>query len=195
MPIAELYYQRISASLDAFETLSSVFVRAVPGALASVSSVTATESGARVDTTRLTSGVEGVQRLCKALVSARFVEFALRTWGEDVVSNSSYVCVGGMSECSCQFFVELWTEICRDSSLRSKAETCPSLPSPEASEEEAPDSAVFDVLADNYLALASRAEDMIVQQICTEVESMLRPHFATYYSYVTVFTGLVTLYH
>lgn len=44
------------------------------------------EGGVRVDTGRLTSGVDGVQRLCKALVSARFIEMAMDAWGEELVS-------------------------------------------------------------------------------------------------------------
>lgn len=78
LPLLEGYYSRISSSLDAFESLSSSLVRAVPGALG------ATASG---DTrSRLTSGVEGIMRLCKALVSARYVSTAMEVWGEDLVS-------------------------------------------------------------------------------------------------------------
>ena len=76
LPLLEQYHARISASLDAFETLSSSLLRAVPGALA---------DAGRADSKRLTSGVEGVQRLCKALVSAKYLAAAMEAWGEDVV--------------------------------------------------------------------------------------------------------------
>lgn len=56
-------------------------MRAVPGALS-----TADSSGRTGDTKRLTSGVEGVQRLCKALISAKYMGAALEAWGEDLVS-------------------------------------------------------------------------------------------------------------
>ena len=79
----ELYHSRISSSLDAFETLSSAFVRAVPGALG-VSFGGADEGKVNV-AGPLTSGVDGVQRLCKALVSAKFIQMALAAWGEEVV--------------------------------------------------------------------------------------------------------------
>jgi hypothetical protein len=46
------------------------------------------EGSVKVDTGRLTSGVDGVQRLCKALVSARFVEGAMEGWGEELVSSN-----------------------------------------------------------------------------------------------------------
>ena len=78
LPILEQYYSRISSSLDAFETLSSALVRAVPGALG--------VEGTKTDSRKLTGGVEGSQRLCKALLSARYVESAMQRWGEEEVS-------------------------------------------------------------------------------------------------------------
>ena len=42
------------------------------------------EGGVHVDT-RLTSGVEGVQRLCKALLSAKYIEVSMEEWGEELV--------------------------------------------------------------------------------------------------------------
>jgi RAD50-interacting protein 1 len=86
LPLLEYYHARISSSLDAFETLSSAFVRAVPGALGVSMGGGGAEGSVKVDTGRLTSGVDGVQRLCKALVSARFVEEAMAGWGEELVS-------------------------------------------------------------------------------------------------------------
>ena len=59
-------------------------MRAVPGAL---SSSVGAASGSAGDTRHLTSGVEGTQRLCKALVSARYVAAAMEAWGEDLVSH------------------------------------------------------------------------------------------------------------
>lgn len=85
LPLLDYYRGRISSSLDAFETLSSAFVRAVPGAL-SVSLVGKEETGVRVDTRKLTTGIDGVQRLCKALLSARYIEVSMGAWGEELVS-------------------------------------------------------------------------------------------------------------
>lgn len=78
IPILEHYHTRISGSLDAFETLSSSLMRAVPGALAG-------QVGYQGDTKRLTNGVEGLQRLIKAFVSARWVTIAMQRWGEQIV--------------------------------------------------------------------------------------------------------------
>jgi len=84
LPLLEAYRLRISSSLEAFETSSSAFVRAVPGALAV--SLTRREDAMHDESQRLTSGVEGVQRLCKALLSAAYIEASLRDWAEELVS-------------------------------------------------------------------------------------------------------------
>jgi hypothetical protein len=77
LPLLEGYYNRIASSLDAFESLSSSFVRAVPGALGAASS--GNKGG------QLTAGVDGIMRLCKALVSAKYISAAMEVWGEDLV--------------------------------------------------------------------------------------------------------------
>jgi hypothetical protein len=80
IPLLEGYFSRISSSLDAFESLSSSLVRAVPGALGTSSNG---NTGGR-----LTAGVEGIMRLCKALVSTRYISTAMDFWGEDLVGHS-----------------------------------------------------------------------------------------------------------
>jgi RAD50-interacting protein 1 len=86
LPILDSYHSRISASLEAFETLSSIFVRPVPGAL-SVNLTSREASGIQEDDPRiLTVGVAGVLRLCKAWLSAGYIEASLEEWGEDIVS-------------------------------------------------------------------------------------------------------------
>jgi RAD50-interacting protein 1 len=92
LPVLEAYRVRMASSLDAFETLSMSFVRAVPGALGGVSASGAGSGGEQGvvwggDTRRLTSGVEGLQRLCKALISARFLASAMEGWGEETVGD------------------------------------------------------------------------------------------------------------
>ncbi|KAJ7225939.1 RINT-1 family protein [Mycena pura] len=159
IPLLENYYGRVLSSLDAFETLSSAFVRAVPGAL-SVGLGGRDEGTVKVDARQLTAGVEGVQRLCKAWLSARYMEAAMDGWGEEL------------------FFLELWTEITRRASLKSLAQAAPSLPDPQASDSTAPPETVFAELVAQYRNLINRAEDMIVQQVCGEVEGGLKAHFA-----------------
>lgn len=83
VPILEAYHARIASSLDAFETLSSAFVRAVPGALAG-------QVGAGVDTRRLTSGHEGLQRLLKAYASACAMKGTMQGWGDSIVSETEF---------------------------------------------------------------------------------------------------------
>ncbi|KAJ7139717.1 TIP-1 family-domain-containing protein [Mycena epipterygia] len=159
IPLLENYYGRILSSLDAFETLSSAFVRAVPGAL-SVSLGGRDDGTVKVDTRRLTDGVEGVQRLCKAWLSAKYLETAMEGWGEEL------------------FFLELWTEINHRASLRSQALAASSLPDPRAVGSAVPQETVFEELVAQYETLVHRAEDMIVQQVCGEVEGGLKAHFS-----------------
>ncbi|KAI0281623.1 TIP-1 family-domain-containing protein [Russula aff. rugulosa BPL654] len=153
IPLLEEYYSRISSSLDAFESLSSSLVRVVPGALGTTSNG---NSGGR-----LTAGVEGIMRLCKALVSARYISTAMDAWGEDL------------------FFLELWTEINHKASLRARAETHPSLPDLNNPSLDAVDGTIFEELVQQYEKLVIRTEEMIVQQICTEVEAAWKTHFAS----------------
>lgn len=82
IPILEHYHTRIGGSLDAFETLTSSLMRVVPGSLPG-------QVGHQSDTKRLTSGVEGLQRLVKAFVSARWITLAMQVWGENLVGHSS----------------------------------------------------------------------------------------------------------
>ena len=85
LPLLEAYHHRISSSLVAFETLSSIFVRAVPGAL--TFSARETASG-HDDPRNRTSGTAGAISLCKALLSATYMGACLEKWGEDMVSRT-----------------------------------------------------------------------------------------------------------
>lgn len=81
LPLLEAYHGRISSSLVAFETLSSIFVRAVPGAL----NFSLRETNLQEDPRNRTSGTAGSNSLCKALLSAGYIEACLEHWGEDLV--------------------------------------------------------------------------------------------------------------
>ncbi|TRM66203.1 TIP-1 family-domain-containing protein [Schizophyllum amplum] len=155
LPILEHYQGRISSSLDAFETLSSALLRAVPGALSFGGKE---EGGMSVDTQRLTAGVEGVKKLAKALLSARYLEVALQGWGEDLI------------------FLELWAEINRFSGLKARVRASALLPEPTAEDDAAPENTIFDTVVAIYHKLVVRAEDMIVLQVSNEVENTLKPH-------------------
>lgn len=90
LPILDAYHGRISSSLVAFETLSSIFVRAVPGAL----NFSTRETFANQDDPRnRTSGTAGANSLCKALLSASYIEACLEEWGEDAVYAYTSVCM------------------------------------------------------------------------------------------------------
>lgn len=84
LPILEQYHGRIASSLTAFEGFSSALIRAVPGTI-SVSLGGQADASVKVDTARLTSGPEGLSRLCKAYLSTKYVQHAMDSWGEEVV--------------------------------------------------------------------------------------------------------------
>ncbi|TFK76768.1 hypothetical protein BDN72DRAFT_806866 [Pluteus cervinus] len=157
LPLLDSYRGRISSSLDAFETLSSAFVRAVPGALP-VSLGGRDEHTVKVDARGLTTGVDGAQRLCKALLSAKYIGATLSSLGEEL------------------FFLELWTEISVSPSLRSQVEGNPLLPTPTSLEGDIPQNTLFERLAAEYQHLVHRSEDLIVQQVCGEVEAGFKAH-------------------
>ena len=75
--------------------------------------------------------------------------------------------------------MELWTEIASDSSLRVRADEDELIPTPPPVRgAKGPDGgSVFDKLIEDYRALAERAEDMVFQHVCGEIEMELRAHF------------------
>ncbi|WRT67124.1 uncharacterized protein IL334_004090 [Kwoniella shivajii] len=156
LPILQAYQTRISGSLDAFETLSSAFVRHVPGALAGN-----TRSGVHIDQAKLTSGKNGLERLIKAWLSGKWVEEGMRKWGDDL------------------FFVEMTSDLASSQTLKFKYAYDPLLPPlirSISSTKPDPSVSIFDVLIDRYDTLASRAEDMIVRLITVETETDLKHH-------------------
>lgn len=84
LPILDLYRLRISSFLDGFESVSASFVRAVPGAISRDPSRSGGEDSAKRETT----GVGGAQKLCKALVSTKYIAKAMQGWGDEVVSST-----------------------------------------------------------------------------------------------------------
>jgi len=85
LPLLDQYHGRILSSLDAFEAFSSAFIKAVPGAFG-VTGGGREEAMVHLETQGLTSGVSGVQRLGKALLSAKYLEVSLHKWGDELVS-------------------------------------------------------------------------------------------------------------
>lgn len=86
LPLLKSYHDRISASLDAFETLASTFARAVPGALAGHTR----DNGVAMDPGKMTNGVGGLQRLAKAWISGEWLRQAMEEWGDELVSSTAW---------------------------------------------------------------------------------------------------------
>ncbi len=170
IPILEQYHTRISSSLDAFEALSSTLMGVVPGALAG-------QGGQQFDKKRLIDGVEGLQRLLKAFVSARWITMAMQSWGEMLASTPHLkLKEGPLTPYPMQFYLEMWNEINQKAALRVKAQTHPSLPDP--APEHTAEGTLFDELIAQYAALTARSEDMVIRHIVGGVVSELRTHLA-----------------
>ncbi|KZT54056.1 hypothetical protein CALCODRAFT_485889 [Calocera cornea HHB12733] len=152
LPLLEAYHTRVSASLDAFEALSTSFARVVPGALAGQIGVSQRD---------LTSGVEGTDRLLKAWISAEGVIVGMERWGEEV------------------FFLELWNEINSRASLRSRAAVNASLPDVKSSEDSIVEGTLFDEMIAQYRKLSTRAEAMVIKHVTGEVEAQLKDYFVS----------------
>ena len=74
--------------------------------------------------------------------------------------------------------MELWADIGTDSGLRVRADEDKLIPvPPPARNSETDDGSIFDKLIGDYDALAERAEDMVFQHVCGEIEMELRAHF------------------
>ena len=77
--------------------------------------------------------------------------------------------------------MELWTEIGTDSSLRVRADEDRLIPIPPPARSSKSDvGSIFDKLIDDYDVLAERAEDMVFQHVCGEIEMELKAHFFRY---------------
>jgi len=72
--------------------------------------------------------------------------------------------------------------IISESSLRVRADEDKLIPTPPLAfgTEESDGSSIFDKLIQDYGALTERAEDMVFQHVCGEIEMELRAHFFRY---------------
>lgn len=85
----------------------------------------------------------------------------------------------------------MWTEINEKAALRARAAAHPSLPSTDTptskhnkdegeSVEVGVEGTLFDELILQYSKLSARADDMMIKQVCHEVEGELKPYLSTY---------------
>ena len=77
-----------------------------------------------------------------------------------------------------QLFLQLWAEFDTDPVLRNWAAKTPLLPSLLQSDDSAPRETIFNKLVSMYHDTVTRSQDMIVQLVCTEVESGIRAYHA-----------------
>ena len=104
----------------------------------------------------------------------------MQRWGEEEVSLIFQESVHAIVSCCAQFYLELWTEINHRASLRTRVEMHSALPDSangRSGKSDVPECTIFEELITQYMNLASRAEDMLVNQVCGETETALRTHF------------------
>ena len=158
LPLLDSYLQRISSATDAFETLSFGLIRAVPGSLAGG------EGGA--GSARLTNGINGLQRLVRARVSASWMEATCKEWGEDV------------------FFLDLWQEIreaaIADAGVRLRCKNLLDHAASSAASTHAHHGVIgiFDGLVTEFHGLSERIEGLIVKHVVREVQGELKSYLA-----------------
>jgi hypothetical protein len=179
LPLLDLYRLRLSSFLDGFESVSASFVRAVPGAISRDPS----RSGGENSVKRETTGVGGAQKLCKALISAKYIAKAMQCWGDETVRKMFGLTCVYLSDSETtyhrQSFLELWQDIIVDSGLRVRADEdkLMPVPPPPVHGTESDGGSIFDKLIEDYVVLAERAEDMVLQHVCGEIEMELKAHF------------------
>jgi hypothetical protein len=173
LPLLESYHGRIASSLTAFETLSSIFVRAVPGALG----FNGREPVSQDDPKARTSGTAGSSSLCKAFLSASYMEGCLEQWGDELVR--VFLFFSKLTPFILfKPFLQLCADFHSDPILRNWANKTPLLSSRSDPDDLAPPKPIFHKLVTLYHDLASRSQDMILQLVCTEVEAGLRAYHA-----------------
>ena len=72
----------------------------------------------------------------------------------------------------------MWTEINQQPHLYSYADNTSLLPDPKPAEGDIPSNTLYDELILQYRKVVTRAEDMVVQQVCGEIETALKVHFS-----------------
>lgn len=153
LPLLVSYAQRITSSLDAFDSLS--FGR-LPGALATTSAAT--------------SGVGGLLRVVRAGVSARWMSEKCSEWGEDAVSSpSDRAARAKLTRSVRQFFLTLYDHL---TSTPPPEELVP-LASAVLTES---DGTLFDRERKEFEKLADRSEELIVKHCVREVLHELKAY-------------------
>ncbi len=79
LPMLRQYAQRLTRSLEAFESLSSAFARHIPGGIGIPDASGVVGANTDADMVR---GLRGLNRLLKAFISAEYVRLALSRWSE-----------------------------------------------------------------------------------------------------------------
>jgi hypothetical protein len=153
--IFDMYYRRLNDSLSAYLTATSSLVRTM-------------HSISKEDQSEV-QGVKGLDRLCRILGSADYLERAMRDWSDDV------------------FFLELWMELDyrTKNSGNSKTGSGNSWRDVQAratsafgqrNSEGKLDGALFDETSGSYRRLRVRCENTLVETLSSQISQALRPY-------------------
>jgi hypothetical protein len=153
--IFDMYYRRLNDSLSAYLTATSSLVR--------------TMHSISKDDQEEVQGVKGLDRLCRILGSADYLERAMRDWSDDL------------------FFLELWMELDyrtkhRDSSGNSSAYSWKEIQDRattafgQQNSEGKVDGALFDETSGSYRRLRVRCENTLVETLSSQISQALRPY-------------------
>lgn len=131
----------------------------------------------------MTRGVNGLQRLAKAWISAAWVRDAIATWQDEVVSpeaslNSSHN-ANNLPHLR-QIYLQMSADIQSDSTYSRKA-VDDGIITPYSR-----DPNVYQLRLEEFDLLLVRAEDLIIKHITHEVEKDLKHHLTRYVIFISV---------
>ncbi|KAK9448516.1 TIP-1 family-domain-containing protein [Limtongia smithiae] len=145
--LLESYHARISASLDAFESLTSSLARAVVGVN-------------EEDRKKMIDGLAGIERLCRAHGSAYTIRDALDDWGESIFFLELYQELNRRASAAAGSPKKTTTGIEKYSDKL-----------PDAMDE---DGTIFDEIIKAYNGLQTRAEGLILKHLQREVQKVYK---------------------
>lgn len=169
--LLDKYYDRLSQSMDAFESLrklSSKALKATKNVSAAATSVAATAGTAALlkivgvnsipstgDESEMVKGINGLERLCRIYGSLSFIIKALKQWGEE------------------EFYLQLLEDI---SSLSGNGDQ------PDAESSNTGDSTLFDETIQSYTQLIERCQNDMLTLLKEEFKSAMKEYFKNNWS-------------
>ncbi|OLL21901.1 RAD50-interacting protein 1 [Neolecta irregularis DAH-3] len=147
LSLLDSYHNRLTSSLEAFESLTKGLGRAVPGV--------------RQDDSELTTGIQGLERLCRVYGSSCFMQKTLELWDEDI------------------FFLKMWQELISEKMKNQQLSPLvgtSGIPSSAKNE----DQTLFQESFYSYQKLSERTEKLILHHCVKEAISSMNDYLRIY---------------